>query len=145
MNAQTNEDLVQDAMLVISEKYKITEFKKGILPWAYSVLDKIELSSYKKNSRRSELELDNVDSIKKIFIGQESTDEYIGYNELVAGIQKALKKLSDKEKDVFRLKLEGLSGTEIQEKLGLTREAFDTRVFRGVKKLRRELIKDGVS
>ena len=136
MNQLTNEDIVQKALTIIYEKYKTAKFPKGIMPWAYRVLDNVMRNEYSKDRRRQNLLHDTSDKLNEMFGRTETADKTFEYDELIHEVQYALNRLSNKEKEIFELKLKGYSGVEIQQKLGLKRNILDIRVFRGSKKIK---------
>ncbi len=144
MSMRTNEDLVQEALLIVYEKYKNVEFDRGVLPWAYGVLDKVMSGNYRTKIRRENILNDNIGEVIKLHKDDQSVENKVASLELAEEIGCALNQLSNKEKEIFRLKLEGLSGEEIQGKLGISRTSLDVSVFRGRKKLRKRLEKRGV-
>lgn len=143
MKVKTNEDLVQQAMVIVCEKYKNTDFEKGILPWAYAVLDNVMRDDRKTGIRRNELFHEHIDTIKEIYQQEEAGDEAAGFRELDDEIMRALSRLSNKEKTILKLKLGGHTTEEIQKQLGLTRNAVYKYLSDGRKKLSRLLEKRG--
>ena len=144
MNPLANEDMVQKTLTIIYEKYKTAELPKGIMPWAYRILENVMMNEYQKVRRRQNLLKEKSDTLNEIYIHQETTDDTFEYRELIREIRRALNRLSNKEKEIFELKLRGYSGLEIQEQLGLKRNILHIRVFRGSKKLKTILVKRGV-
>ncbi len=140
---RTNEDYVQEALIVIYEKYRDIDFEKGILPWAYGILDRIINGDYRTTTRRQNILTENMNEVMKLHQTVHSTEDQVASVELSSELWQALNELSDKEKEIFRLKLEGYAGEEIQRKLGISRTALDVTVFRGRKKLRAKLEKRG--
>ncbi len=144
MNVRTNGDLVQKALMIIYQKYKELEFEKGILPWAYTILDNVMKADYQTEIRRDTILTDNIDHLLEIYGNKKSAADEVSYQELVDEIWQALNRLSNKEKQIFELKLKGYSGVEIKNRLGLKRNTMDVTIFRGTKKLKQILEKRGV-
>lgn len=144
MGVYTNEDLVQKALSVIYQKYKEVQFEKGILPWAYAILDNVFKSEYQTETRRKEIYEDNIAKLKTLFDNQVSAADEIAYHELIAEIRQALNRLTKKQKSVLELKLKGFTGSEIMDRLVITRNVMDIRFFRGLQKLREILETRGV-
>ncbi len=140
---RTIEDFIQEALIIIYEKYRDIEFEKGILPWAYGVLDRVMNGDYRTTTRRQNILAENRNEVVKIHQAHYSAEDEVTTSELSAEVWRALNQLSSKEKEIFRLKMEGYSGEEIQRKLGISRTALDVTVFRGRKKLREKLEKRG--
>ncbi len=143
MDQLTNEDIVQKAMTIIYEKYKTAELHKGIMPWAYRILENVMRNEYQTTRRRQNLLKESSDKLNEIY-GYRDTNSTFENQELIQEIRSALNQLNDKEKEIFELKLKGYSGVEIQEYLGLKRNILDIRVFRGSKKLKNILFKRGI-
>jgi RNA polymerase sigma factor (sigma-70 family) len=141
---RTNEDLVQEALVIIFEKYKNIDFERGVLPWAYGVLDRVMSGDYRTRIRRENILNSHINEVIKLHNNNESTEQKATSFEMADEIWRALSQLNNKEKEIFKLKLEGFSGDEIQEKLGISRTVMDVSVFRGRKKLRKKLEKRGV-
>ena len=144
MEFRNNEDLVQEAMTIIYEKYKDIELEKGILPWAYKIVDNVMQNDYKTELRRMKILSNDKNRFHEIYGSQEDVEEKTDNELLVNELKMALRKMSKKEKKIFELKLKELSGTEIQNRLGISRSNMDVIVFRGIRKLRRILEKRGV-
>ncbi|MDZ7264447.1 MAG: sigma-70 family RNA polymerase sigma factor [candidate division KSB1 bacterium] len=143
-NARSNEDLVHDAMLIIHSKYKQINFEKGILPWAYGVLDKVAYGDYRRDTRRKGILDDNKDTLIDIYDSTESAEENVISCDLLDEIKLALKHLNKTEKKIFKRILEGASRDQIQQELELTRTALDVSVFRGRQKLKKILKRKGI-
>ncbi|UCE04555.1 MAG: sigma-70 family RNA polymerase sigma factor [bacterium] len=144
MGMRTDEDLVHEALLIVCEKYKDVEFERGVLPWAYGVLDKVMSGEYRSEGRRQNLMNNHIKEVIGLHNDYESVEDNVASSELSKEIWNALDHLSNKEKKIFKLKLEGHSGDEIQKKLGISRASLDVSVFRGRKKLRLTLKNRGV-
>src|SRR4030042_5429315 len=131
MNQLTHEDIVQKALTIIYEKYKTARLPRGIMPWAYRVLDNVMRNEYSKARRHQSLLHDSREKLNEMSEPCETADKTYERDELIHEVQCALNQLSNKEKEIFELKLKGYSGVEIQEQLGLKRNILDIRVFRG--------------
>jgi len=143
MSPKTNEDIVQEALVVIYDKYKHTEFENGILPYAYGVMDNLLRNDYKTETRRNNILSDQITRLLEIYGNHHSIEDMINYQELVDEIWEALTKLSNKEKAVFKLWLEGIPILEIQKRLDLRRNTVAVRLFRAIKKLKHILKRRG--
>ncbi len=139
MLVKTKEDLIQEALLIIYNNYKTMTFEKGILPWAYTILDNVIKGDYIKECRRDTLLSEHQHQATKGFGTKETTDETCSLHDLDDEIKRAFKKLKKKERTILKLKLEGYSSHEIQQKMGLTRTALDVSVHRCRKKLKQLL------
>jgi len=144
MSPRTDEDIVQEALVVVYDKYKQMEFENGILPYAYGVLDNIMRNDYKTGKRRNKILTDQVDRLFEIYGSYEPADKSLSYQELVAEIRSALAKLSNKEKAVIKPWLEGTPISEIYQHLNLRRNTVAVRLSRASKKLKQILKRRGV-
>jgi RNA polymerase sigma factor (sigma-70 family) len=144
MDLNYNEDLIQKALVIILKKYKAIEFEKGIIPWAYTVLDNVIRGDYMKEIRRKNILAENKEDLIEFYGNKMSSEKAAEHQELIDEIWHALNSLSSKEKEVFQLKLKGHTSEEILNELKLKRNALDARVCRAHKKLRRILGKRGV-
>jgi len=141
---RSNEDLVQEALMIIYEKYKAIEFERGILPWAYGVLDRVMSGDYRTKTRRDNILNTHINEVIRIHDSYDSAEDHFASTEMAGELWDAMSQLNNKEKEIFKLKLEGFSGEEIQKQLGISRTVMDVSVFRGRKKLRKKLEKRGV-
>jgi len=141
---RSNEDLVHEALIIIYEKYKGIEFERGVLPWAYGVLDRVMSGDYRTKTRREQILHSHINDIIKIHNHQDCGEENATSFEMADEIWCALDQLNNKEKEIFKLKLQGFSGEEILKKLNISRTVLDVSVFRGRKKMRKKLQKRGV-
>lgn len=144
VTTKTNEDIVQEALTIIYEKYKEAKLEKGILPWAYKVLENVMKDDYRTEIRHHKKVINHKDKIVQIYANEKSVTDEVNHQELVDEVKMALRQLSSDEKEIFRLKLKGYSGEEIKDKLHLSRNVMDVRVYRGIRKLRRILEKRGI-
>lgn len=143
MNPKTNEDIVHDAMLIIYDKYKDVEFERGILPWAFGVLDKVMKGDYRTEIRRENLLQDNRHLALELHDWNQSLESCFDSNELVDEIKHCLNQLNATEKKIFKLIIKGYTREEIQNELGISRTVLDVSVFRGRKKLKKNLERRG--
>jgi RNA polymerase sigma factor (sigma-70 family) len=141
---RSNEDLVHEALMIIYEKYKDIEFERGVLPWAYGVLDRVISGDYRTKTRRKNILNTHINDVIKLHKNYDSVEDHFATSELAGELWDAMSQLNNKEKEIFKLKLQGFSGQEIQEKLGISRTVMDVNVFRGRKKLRKKLERRGV-
>lgn len=143
MNTKTNEDIVHDAMLIIYAKYKEVEFERGILPWAFGVLDKVMKGDYRTEIRRENILDDNRHLVLELHDCNTSLENCFDSCELIDEIRYSLNQLNDTEKKIFNYIIKGYTREEIQNELGISRTALDVSVFRGRKKLKKNLERRG--
>jgi RNA polymerase sigma factor (sigma-70 family) len=143
MNMKTNEDIVHEAMLIIYDKYKEIEFERGVLPWAFGVLDKVMKGDYRTELRRENILQENKDEVLELHDCNTSLENCFDSCELIDEIWESLNQLNNTEKKIFKYIIYGYTREEIQHKLGVSRTTLDVSVFRGRKKLKKNLEKRG--
>lgn len=143
MNMKTNEDIVHDAMLIIYDKYKEVEFEKGVLPWAFGVLDKVMRGDYRTELRRENLIHENRNAVLELHDCYTSLENCFDSCELIDEIKNSLSQLNNTEKKIFKYIITGSTREEIQNQLGISRTTLDVSVFRGRRKLKKNLEKRG--
>ena len=136
MSAKINEDLVQDALIIIYEKYKTINFEKGIIPYAYRVLDYVISNNNQTNNRRAQILEENKEILDEIFRTEPSVASMLDNMGKAEELKWALSKLGEKSKKIILLKLQGFSGEEIMKFLGISEATLYTRTHRAVKQLK---------
>ena len=88
----------------------------------------------------------SLDQIADFISGNGQPDEIAVINENNRSLIEALSRLSEKERNIVALKFAaGLKNTEIAEVMGISDSNIGVILFRGLKKLRGELEKEGLS
>jgi RNA polymerase sigma-70 factor (ECF subfamily) len=113
------EDIAQDVMLVLHERYSHVDGLADLLPLAMKVARLRMMSMRRKSIRRGEPGQVSVDDE---FIADLSPDaeEQLERQQLAERLAAALAELGDRCREVFRMKLAGLSFPEIQKQLGVS-------------------------
>jgi RNA polymerase sigma factor (sigma-70 family) len=140
---KTNEDIVHDAMLIIYDKYKEVKFERGILPWAFGVLDKVMRGDYRTELRRNNIMQENRNEVLELHDCNSSLENCFDSCELIDEVKYSLSQLNNTEKKIFKFIIHGYTREEIQHELGISRTTLDVSVFRGRKKLKKNLEKRG--
>jgi RNA polymerase sigma-70 factor (ECF subfamily) len=109
------EDLAQDVLLVIHEKYRDVRQTEELLPLSMQILRYKMMAHYRKSARHGE-EV-SVEGYPLAGDG-DSPEEYARKKEIAARLAAAVKKLSAECRKLMRLKLEGRTFPEIQALLG---------------------------
>ncbi len=146
ISTETNivpDDCVHETLLIICSKYKSMDFQKGLLPWAYTILDNIIRNEKKKVKRRSAANHKVQLSADEIFDSKEIEDVVLA-SDLKQQIRIGLSRLGKKSKKVFFLLLQDYSRKEVTEKLNISNSAMDSLISRGRKQLKKNLTKNGV-
>jgi RNA polymerase sigma-70 factor, ECF subfamily len=104
-------------MLVLHERYGHVEGLTDLLPLAMKIARLKMMSMRRKSIRRGEPGRVSVDDL---FLADSTPDaeEQVERLEMAQRLSSALTELGDHCREIFRLKLEGLSFSEIQKRLG---------------------------
>jgi RNA polymerase sigma-70 factor (ECF subfamily) len=114
---QIAEDIAQEVLLVIHQKYSHVTAISELVPLALQITRFKLTAAARKSSRRGENRTIDIDE-EPIPDTQVNLIHELEQNELLAQLQEALPQLGDRCRDIFRMKLEGLSFPEIQQALG---------------------------
>lgn len=114
---QLAEDIAQEVLLVIHQKYPHVTAISELVPLALQITRfKLTAAARKSNRRGENRTVDIAD--------EPIPDHHINIiheaeqNELISQLHRAFPQLGDRCRDIFRMKLEGLSFPEIQQALG---------------------------
>ena len=113
------EDLTQEVLILLHEKYvRVTELTE-LVPLAFQVLRFKLLDAHRKSLRRGEYHQESVDELPLANPGDDPAtllDQKQRVDRLIA----AVAQLGDRCRDLFKWKLEGNSFPEIQKLMGQT-------------------------
>ncbi len=148
MNAHDAEDLVQDTLLAMITNRPEGELKKGLLAWSRGVLRNKVGNYYRKSQRHAALGKRNrIAGNRKPNPPYEAAQEIsMSHKELHQIIEKTLDEFTPETRQVMELLISGFKACEIVERLNS--EPYQNvinRLYRGRKKLARELVKCGFS
>ncbi|MGL4731385.1 MAG: sigma-70 family RNA polymerase sigma factor [Clostridium sp.] len=105
-----------------------SNFKK----WCGTIAKYKAIDYYRKNKRSKEEPLSNHENLKTLLLEDEILEK-----ELIIDLKKALGKLGNTDEKIFELKyVLGYKGEEIANELQMSKEAINSRIFRGKKRLR---------
>ncbi len=111
------EDLAQDVLMVLHEKYpQVTEMTE-LLPLSFQILRYKMLDLHRKTLRRGEYNQESIDDRPQVD-SQEDPSEHVEQKERVTYLIEALGQLGERCRELFRLKLQGHTFPEIQQKFG---------------------------
>ena len=113
----TAEDVAQETLLVLEEKYSQVEGLEELVPLAMQIARFKIMALYTKSSRRGEGASVPVDEYP-IADPAENPEAQLERRERLDRLETALLALGDRCRDLFRLKLQGLKFPEIQQVLG---------------------------
>ena len=133
MNEQDREEILQNVMTVIFEKYRDIKFEVGFLPWAYKVMEN-KLYDF----LRSEKVLKRVSSVEYIDVYQ--AEDMTGLSDAEIQLMDCLRRLGRQNKRYARVLVmhyQGYSIKEICGKMKLSRDNYYTILSRARGKLRK--------
>ena len=113
------EDLAQEVLLLLHEKYATLERIEDLLPLSIEIARFKILGARRKMVRRGEHAQVSVGDLP---LASRTADpfEQAARRERLDRLETALKQLGDRCRELFRLKLEGYTFPEIQKRLGVT-------------------------
>ena len=111
------EDLAQDVLVVLHEKYAhVTELIE-LVPLAFQVLRFKMLDAHKKAFRRGEYNQESVDELPLADPGDDPAKQ-LEHKQAVDRLLQAMSQLGERCRELFKWKLEGKSFPEIQKLMG---------------------------
>ncbi|MEP6963223.1 MAG: RNA polymerase sigma factor [Acidobacteriota bacterium] len=110
------EDVVQEVMLVLHEKYSSVTRPEELVPLAIEIARFKVLGARRKMIRRGENTQVSVDDLPLASTGDDPFEQ-AARREQLEKLEGALAELGDRCRELFRLKLEGLTFAEIQKQL----------------------------
>ena len=112
------EDLAQEVLLLLHEKYRHVEQLQDLLPLCLRILRFKMMSLHRKSHRRGEYA--QVDASEIPLAAPDPTPEaQLARKEIAGRLAAAIARMGGRCKELFRLKLEGKSFPEIQTVLGV--------------------------
>lgn len=113
------EDLTQEVLVLLHEKYaRVTELTE-LVPLAFQVLRFKLLDAHRKSLRRGEYHQESVDELPLANPGDDPAT-LLDQKQRVDRLLAAVAQLGDRCRDLFKWKLEGNSFPEIQKLMGQT-------------------------
>jgi RNA polymerase sigma-70 factor (ECF subfamily) len=111
------EDLTQDVLMVLHEKYPHVSELTELVPLSFQILRFKMLDRHRKTLRRGEYNQESVDEHPLVDPGDDPAMQ-AEQKERVTQLIAALQQLGERCQELFRLKLEGNTFPEIQQILG---------------------------
>ncbi len=115
--AATAEDVAQDTLLVLEEKYKAVEALEDLVPLALQIARFKVMALHTKSLRRGEGTSVPVDEIP-LADPAEDAEAMLERRERLDRLETALLTLGDRCRELFKMKLQGLRFPEIQQRMG---------------------------
>lgn len=114
---ESAQDLTQEVMMVLHEKYPQVHSLTELIPLAFKILRFKMLDHHRKMLRRGEYNKESLDDHPLVDPGDDPSEQ-AEQQERVAQLIEAITQLGGRCRRLFRLKLEGHSFPEIQQILG---------------------------
>jgi RNA polymerase sigma-70 factor, ECF subfamily len=113
------EDLTQEALMVLHEKYPHVADLTELVPLAFQVLRFKMLDAHRKSLRRGEYNQESVDDLPLAEPGDDPMMQ-LDQKQRVDQLLAAMAQLGERCRELFKWKLEGKSFPEIQKIMGQT-------------------------
>jgi RNA polymerase sigma-70 factor (ECF subfamily) len=113
------EDLTQEVLVVLHEKYLNVTDLTELVPLAFQVLRFKMLDAHRKSLRRGEYNQESVDDLPLADPGDDPATQ-LDQKQRVDRLMAAMAQLGDRCRELFKWKLEGNSFPEIQKLMGQT-------------------------
>ena len=111
------EDLTQEVLVVLHEKYPNVADLTELVPLAFQVLRFKMLDAHRKSFRRGEYNQESVDDLPLADPGDDPATQ-LDQKQRVDRLMAAMAQLGDRCRELFKWKLEGKSFPEIQKIMG---------------------------
>ena len=113
------EDLAQEVLVVLHEKYAgVTELSE-LVPLAFQILRFKMLDAHRKSLRRGEYNLESIDDVP-IADSRDNPGTELERKQTVERLVQAMSQLGERCRELFKWKLEGKSFPEIQKLMNQT-------------------------
>src|SRR4051794_30884721 len=138
------EDVTQEVFVSALRRMRATERPIAFKPWIYEIAKNACIDAFRRGRRAEEVSYDADDGLAprdygKLVGSEPSPDEAVTAKEDIAHLQGAFGGLSDMHHEILLMReLEGLSYREIGDRLGLSRPAVESTLFRARKRLAEE-------
>lgn len=116
VSREAAEDIAQEVLLVLHEKYSSVDRPEELVPLSIEIARFKILGARRKVVRRGENAQVSVDDLP-IASRDEDPFEQAARREQLEHLESALRELGERCRELFRLKLEGLTFPEIQKRL----------------------------
>ena len=111
------EDLTQEVLVVLHEKYATVTDLTELVPLAFQVLRFKMLDAHRKSLRRGEYNAQSVDDLALADPGDDPSQE-VERKQRIERLAQAMSQLGERCRELFKWKLEGKSFPDIQKIMG---------------------------
>lgn len=119
LSGDAAEDLAQEVLVVLHEKYATLDRVEDLLPLSLEIARFKIMAARRKAARRGEHTRISVDDVPLASTGADPFEQAARRQD-VERLEQALAGLGDRCREIFRLKLLGLTFPEIQRRLGVS-------------------------
>ena len=113
------EDLAQEVLVVLHEKYAHVTDLTELVPLAFQILRFKMLDAHRKSLRRGEYNLESIDDVP-IADSRDNPGTELERKQTVERLVQAMSQLGERCRELFKWKLEGKSFPEIQKLMNQT-------------------------
>jgi RNA polymerase sigma-70 factor (ECF subfamily) len=114
----TAEDLAQEVLMVLAEKYGHLERVEDLLPLSLQIARFKMMALRRKSARRGEYDQVSVTDIQLPDLGEDPAS-YVERKEMLERLERAIGQLGERCREMMRLKLQGKGYAEIQKIMGV--------------------------
>ncbi len=138
------EDVTQEVFVSALRRMRQTERPIAFKPWIYEIAKNACIDAFRRSRRAEEVSFDAEEGLAPNDYGRlvgsgPSPDDAVSAKEDIAHLQGAFGGLSDMHHEILVMReLEGLSYRDIGDRLGLSRPAVESTLFRARKRLTEE-------
>jgi RNA polymerase sigma factor (sigma-70 family) len=137
------EDVTQEAFLSALRRLRETDSEIAFKPWIYEIARNASIDVHRRASRAEEVSINADEGLRAAdrqrLVGSSAPDTAVLHKERLSHLQGAFDELADSQHRILVLReFEGLSYREIAERMGLSRPAVESTLFRARRKLEHE-------
>ncbi|HEV2062901.1 MAG TPA: sigma-70 family RNA polymerase sigma factor, partial [Solirubrobacteraceae bacterium] len=138
------EDIAQDVFMSALRRMRETDRPIAFKPWVYEIAKNACIDQFRRSRRAEEVSMDAEDGLGSADYGRlvssgPTPDVAVDHKQQIDHLRGAFGGLSETHHEILVMReLEGLSYREIGEKLGMTRPAVESTLFRARRRLTEE-------
>jgi RNA polymerase sigma factor (sigma-70 family) len=137
------DDIVQDAFISAYRNLLVSDREIAFKPWVYEIAKNACIDQLRRTRRASEVSIHSEDFTERdegrLAATVSSTDAELSVRQNFESLKMAFNELPQRQHDVLVMReLEGLSYDKIGSRIGLSRSAVESMLFRARKRLKTE-------
>ncbi len=134
------EDIAQDVFISALRRIRVTERPIAFKPWIYEIARNACIDEFRRNRRSQEVPLrfgeEDDDGAQRLVSRVASPDDALESRQRLDDLRGAFRGLSESHHKILVMReLEGLSYTQIGERLGISRPVVESTLFRARRRL----------